>query len=73
MCVVVRRYIDSLIIIIITYPYSTCISFFWAAATLLLCSFLKNVFSFLFYYAVSLLISLVLYALVNATCAGMPL
>ena len=36
-------YIDFLIIII-TYPYSTCISSFWAAASLLLCSFLKCVF-----------------------------
>ena len=31
----------------IIYPYSTCISSFFAAASLLLCSFL-NVFSFLF-------------------------
>ena len=48
MGVVVRRYIDILIIII-TFPYSTCISisFFLAAASLLLSSFL-NVFSFLF-------------------------
>ena len=35
---VVRRYIDILIIII-TFPYSTCISSFLAAASLLLCSF----------------------------------
>ena len=36
--VVVRRYIDILIIII-NFPYSTCISSFLAAASLLLCSF----------------------------------
>ena len=39
MGVVVRRYID--ILIIITFPYSTCISSFLAAASLLLCSFFK--------------------------------
>ena len=38
MGVVVRRYIDILIIII-NFPYSTCISSFLAAASLLLCSF----------------------------------
>ena len=38
--VVVRRYID----ILITYPYSTCISSFLVAASLLLCSFLKMFF-----------------------------
>ena len=42
MGVVVRRYIDILTIII-NFPYSTCISSFLAAASLLLCS-LKNVF-----------------------------
>ena len=36
--VVVRRYIDILIIII-NFPYSTCIRSFLAAASLLLCSF----------------------------------
>ena len=46
MGVVVRRYIDILTIII-NFPYSTCISSFLAAASLLLCSFL-NVFSVLF-------------------------
>ena len=45
MGVVVRRYIDILIIII-AFPYSTCISSFLTAASLLLCSFV-NVFSFL--------------------------
>ena len=40
--VVIRRYIDILIIII-NIPYSTCIRSFLAAASLLLCSFL-NVF-----------------------------
>ena len=46
-CVVVRRYIIDTLIIIITFPYSTCISPFLAASSLFLCSFL-NVFSFLF-------------------------
>ena len=36
--VVIRRYIDILIIII-NFPYSTCIRSFLAAASLLLCSF----------------------------------
>ena len=43
MGVVVRRYIDILIIII-NFPYSTCISSFLAAESLLLCSFLKCFF-----------------------------
>ena len=43
MGVVVRRYIDILVIII-TFPYSTCISSFLAAASLLLCSFLTFLF-----------------------------
>ena len=43
MGVVVRRYIDILTIII-NFPYSTCISSFLAAASLLLCSFLKCFF-----------------------------
>ena len=38
--VAVRRYID----ILITFPYSTCISSFLAAASLLLCSFFKCFF-----------------------------
>ena len=38
--VVVRRYIDFLIIII-TFPYSTCISSFLAASSLFLCYILK--------------------------------
>ena len=38
MGVVVRRYIDILTIII-NFPYSTCISSFLGAASLLLCSF----------------------------------
>ena len=42
--VVVRRYIDILIIII-NFPYSTCIRSFLAAASLLLCSFKKCFFS----------------------------
>ena len=40
MGVVVRRCIDILAIIN-NFPYSTCISFFLAAASLLLCSFFK--------------------------------
>ena len=43
MGVVVRRYIDILTIII-NFPYSTCISSFLAAASLLLWSFLKCFF-----------------------------
>ena len=43
MGVVVRKYIDILTIII-NFPYSTCISSFLAAASLLLCSFLKCFF-----------------------------
>ena len=42
--VVVKRYIDILIIII-NFPYSTCIRSFLVAASLLLCSFLKCFFS----------------------------
>ena len=42
-CVVIRRYIDILIIII-NFPYSTCIRSFLAAASLLLCSFKKCFF-----------------------------
>ena len=43
MGVVVRRYID-IFIIIINYLYSTCISSFFVAASLRLCSFLKRFF-----------------------------
>ena len=44
MCgVVVRRYIDILTIII-TFPYSTVLALFLAAASLFLCSFLKCFF-----------------------------
>ena len=46
--VVIKRYIDILIIII-NFPYSTCIKSFLAAASLLLCSFL-NVFSVFILY-----------------------
>ena len=46
--VVVRRYIIDILIIIITFPYSTCISSFLAASSLFLCSFL-NVFFVLVY------------------------
>ena len=42
--VVVRRYIIDILIIIITFPYSTCISSFLAASSLFLCSFLKCFF-----------------------------
>ena len=44
--VVVRRYIDILIIII-NFPYSTCIRSFFGSSILTFCSFL-NVFSVLF-------------------------
>ena len=47
MGVVVRRYIDILTIII-NFPYSNCISSFLAAASLLLCSFLKCFFDLLY-------------------------
>ena len=42
--VVVRRYIIDIIIIIITFPYSTCISSFFGSISLFLCSFLKCFF-----------------------------
>ena len=42
-CCCIRRCID-IHIIIITFPYSTCIGFFFAAASLFLCSFLKCFF-----------------------------
>ena len=42
--VVVRRYIIDILIIIITFPYSTCISSFLAASSLFLCSFFKCFF-----------------------------
>ena len=45
--VVVRRYIIDILIIIITFPYSTCISSLFCRIILLLCSFLKC-FSFFF-------------------------
>ena len=47
MGVVVRRYMYlhvDILTIIINFPYSTCISSFFAAASLLLCSFLKCFF-----------------------------
>ena len=43
MWLVVRRYIDILTIFI-NFSYSTCVSSFLAAASLLLCSFLKRFF-----------------------------
>ena len=49
MGVVIRRYIDILIIII-NFPYSTCIRSFLAAASLLLCSFLKCFFGLIYIY-----------------------
>ena len=55
MGVVVRRYIDILTIII-NFPYSTCISSFLAAASLLLCSFLKWFLVFSIYINVDYLI-----------------
>ena len=47
MGVVVRRYIDILTIIN-NFPYSTCIGSFLAAASLLLCSFLKCFFGLVY-------------------------
>ena len=41
------RYIDILTIII-NFPYSTCLSSFLAAASLLLCSFLKCFFALIY-------------------------
>ena len=56
--VVLRRYMYiDILTIIINFPYSTCISSFLAAASLLLCSFF-NVFSVLFllyFYNITLL------------------
>ena len=57
MGVVVRRYIDILTIII-NFPYSTCISSFLEAASLLLCSFLKCFFG---------LVSVILQYIANVT------
>ena len=50
MGVVVRRCIDILTIII-NFPYSTCINFFLAAASLLICSFFKCFFGLVVYEA----------------------
>ena len=47
--VVVRRYIDVLIIII-NFPYSTCIRSFLAAASVILCSFLKCFFGLIYIF-----------------------
>ena len=49
MGVVVRRYIDILIMIII-FPYSTCISSFFGSSISTSLFIFKNVFSFLFCY-----------------------
>ena len=51
MGVVVRRYIDILIIII-NFPYSTCISSFFGIASLLLCSFFKCFFVLVYFCTV---------------------
>ena len=40
----------GVVIIIITFPYSTCISSFLAAASLFLCSFLKCFFVLVCYF-----------------------
>ena len=48
MGVVVRRYIVDILTIIINFPYSTCISSFFASASLLLCSFLKCFFGLVY-------------------------
>ena len=47
MGVAVRRYIDILIIIIITFPYSTCISSFFGSSIPTSLFIFFNVFSFL--------------------------
>ena len=47
--VVVRRYINILIIII-NFPYSTCSRSFLAATSLLLCSFLNDFSVFIYIY-----------------------
>ena len=50
--VVVRRYIDTLTIII-TFPYSTFVlALFLAAASLLLCSFFKRFFVLCYFCAI---------------------
>ena len=49
--VVVRRYIDILSVIL-NFPYSSCIRSFLAAASLLLCSFLKCFFGLYIYILV---------------------
>ena len=41
-------YIIDILIIIITFPYSSCISSFLAAASLLLCSFFECIFVLVF-------------------------
>ena len=51
---VVRRYIDILIIII-TFPYSTCISSFLTASSLFLCSLFKCFFILVYVIFVVLL------------------
>ena len=55
--VVVRRYIIDILIIIITFPYSTCISSFLAASSLFLCSFLKCFFV-LYYIDILIIITI---------------
>ena len=42
--VVVRRYIIDILIIIITFPYSTCISSFFGSIIPIFCSFFKCFF-----------------------------
>ena len=43
MSVVVRTYIINILIIMITFPYSTCISSFLAASSLFLCCIHINI------------------------------
>ena len=69
--VVVRRYIDILIIII-NFPYSTCISSFLAAASLLLCSYLKCFFVLLYINDISDSVPLIQYHLVTAAFISPP-
>ena len=48
-----------------TFPYSTCISSFLAAASLLLCSFLKMFFRSCLLFVISCLLCFVLYNIAN--------
>ena len=57
---VVRRYIINILIIIITFPYSTCISSFWQHHPYVIVKFLKCFFFIVYtvYIAISIIIKL---------------